>query len=80
MNDNDTRLKNLYDKYLDYNISHLTGEESYSAVELSAIMIAQALMFYRTVLSEFEYEKIVKQIYDSRKTIHSLNDGLKTIQ
>ena len=74
MNDSETRLKKLYDKYMEYNISHLTGEIPYKAIEISAIMIAQALSFYRTVLSEFEYEKIVKQIYDSRKDIINFNN------
>ncbi len=55
--------KTLYDKYMAFN--HLMLEE-YPAVEVASTLAVQALSFYRTMLSEEDYEVMIKTIYDSR--------------
>jgi hypothetical protein len=38
--------------------------EEYKDIEIAGIMITQALSMYRTVLSEEDYQRMVKSIYE----------------
>ncbi len=67
MLDNETE-KELYYKYMAFNRIML---EEYEALEIAAIMVIQGLSFYRTVMSEEDYQRIVKTIYDKRDSVHT---------
>ena len=58
----------LYSKYMAFNQIML---EEYDAVEIAAIMVIQGLSFYKTIMSEDDYQRIVKSIYDKRDSVHT---------
>lgn len=62
--------KELYSKYMAFNRIML---EDYKPLEIAAIMVIQGLSFYRTVMSEEDYQKIVKSIYDKRDAVHTFD-------
>lgn len=55
--------KNLYDKYMAFH--HLMLED-HTAIEIASTLAVQALSFYRTMLTEEDYDVMIKTIYDSR--------------
>ncbi len=61
--------KDLYNKYMAFNKIML---EDYAPIELAAIMVIQGLSFYRTVMNDADYQRIVKAIYDNRDSVHTL--------
>lgn len=67
-NDNNSE-KELYSKYMAFNKIML---EDYSPEEIAAIMVIQGLSFYKTIMSETDYQRIVKAIYDKRDAVHTL--------
>ena len=60
----------LYEKYMAFNRIML---EEYQPMELAAIMVIQGLSFYRTVMEDEDYQRIVKTIYDKRDSVHTFN-------
>jgi hypothetical protein len=58
----------LYEKYMAFNRIML---EEYKPMELAAILVIQGLSFYKTVMDEEEYQRIVKTIYDKRNSVHT---------
>lgn len=58
----------LYNKYMAFNQVML---EDYDVLEIAAIMSVQALSFYRTVLSEDDYLKMVESIYNNRFNVQT---------
>ncbi len=58
----------LYRKYMSFNKVML---EEYSALEIASIMVIQGLSFYKTVMDDEDYQKIVKNIYDRRDSVHT---------
>lgn len=60
--------RQLYAKYMAFNQIML---EDHEALEIAAIMVIQGLSFYRTVMSEEDYQRIVKTIYDKRDSVHT---------
>jgi len=56
----------LYKKYMAFNEIML---EEYEPIEIAAIMTAQALSLYKTVLSKEEYYKMVDYIYDRKDEV-----------
>ncbi len=60
--------KELYAKYMAFNKIML---EEYDPLEIAAIMVIQGLSFYKTVMDEEDYQKIVKSIYDRRNSVHT---------
>ncbi len=60
----------LYSKYMAFNNIML---EEYDLTQIAAIMIIQGLTFYRSTMSEEDYQRIVKSIYDSRNQVKTLN-------
>lgn len=57
----------LYFKYMAFNKIML---EDYEALEVAAIMVIQGLSFYKSVMSDEDYQRIVKTIYDKRDSVH----------
>lgn len=57
----------LYFKYMAFNKIML---EDYEPLEVAAIMVIQGLSFYKSVMSEEDYQRIVKTIYDKRDSVH----------
>jgi len=64
------REEDLYSKYMAFNRIML---EEYETIEVAAIMIVQALSFYRTIMNEQDYQSMVKSIYDKRDSVHTLD-------
>lgn len=60
--------KELYAKYMAFNKIML---EEYDPLEIAAIMVIQGLSFYKTVMDDEDYQKIVKSIYDRRDSVHT---------
>lgn len=67
---NEHSPEGLYQKYMAFNRVML---EEYEPIEIASIMVIQGLSFYRTVMSEEDYQKIVKTIYDKRDSVHTFN-------
>lgn len=63
-----SREEELYNKYMAFNQIML---EDHKAIEIAAIMIVQGLSFYRTVMDEEDYQKIVDSIYNNRNNVHT---------
>lgn len=60
------REEDLYSKYMAFNSVML---EEYKPIEIAAIMIIQGLTFYKSTMSEKDYQLMVKSIYDSRNDV-----------
>jgi hypothetical protein len=67
---NSHSIEDLYAKYLQFTGIML---EEYKDIEIAGIMVAQALSMYRTVLSEEEYQLIVKNIYERRNDVKTFS-------
>ena len=52
---------------------HQVMLEEYDPIEIAAIMTVQALSFYRTVMSEEDYLKMVDSIYQNRFDVQTFN-------
>lgn len=63
---NEHCVEDLYAKYLQFTSVML---EEYQDVEIAGIMITQALSMYKTMLSEEDYQRIVKSIYERRNDV-----------
>lgn len=68
--DTDMSTESLYQKYMAFNKVMM---EEHSPIEIASIMVIQGLSFYRTVMSEEDYQKIVKNIYDRRDQVHTFD-------
>jgi len=62
----DHSTEELYAKYLQFTGIML---EEYDAIEIAAVMVTQALSLYRTCMSEEDYQRMVKSIYDQRDKV-----------
>jgi hypothetical protein len=67
IDDNENNSVELYGKYLMFNDVML---EDYDPLEVAAVMIAQGLSLYRTILSEEDYNQMVDNISDLRDQVH----------
>lgn len=63
---NNKSTEDLYAKYLQFTGVML---EDYDAMEIAAVMATQALSLYRTCMSEEDYQRMVKSIYESRHEV-----------
>jgi hypothetical protein len=63
-------IEDLYAKYLQFTSVML---EDYQDIEIAGVMITQALSMYRTVLSEEDYQRMVKSIYERRNDVKSFD-------
>ena len=67
LTDNDHHsTEDLYAKYLQFTGIML---EEYDAMEIAAIMATQALSLYKTCMSEEDYQRMTKSIYDQRNEV-----------
>lgn len=66
----ENKEEELYNKYMAF---HQVMLEEYDAIEIAAIMTVQALSFYRTVMSEEDYLKMVESIYNNRFNIQTFD-------
>lgn len=62
-------VEDIYNKYMQFNQVML---EDYSAMEIASILIVQGLTFYRSIMSEEDYQKIIESIYQKRNQVQRL--------
>jgi hypothetical protein len=62
----DKDLERMYQEYLDFNTKQI---EQYDTLSVAAVMMAQALSIYKTVLSEEDFDDIVDTMSDSRDNV-----------
>jgi len=67
---NQHSIEDLYAKYLQFTGVML---EDYKDIEIAGVMITQALSMYRTVLSEEDYQRMVKSIYEKRNDVRTFD-------
>jgi len=67
---NEHCIEDLYTKYLQFTSVML---EDYKDIEIAGVMITQALGMYRTVLSEEDYQRMVKSIYEKRNDVRTFD-------
>lgn len=77
--DNETtdQLENLYQDYWTFHASMISKD--HSPIAIAAILVAQALSIYKTVLEEDEYEQMVDSISDSRDKVIRLTPDLGVV-
>jgi hypothetical protein len=63
---NDAKLQRLYDTFLEF-ADHMCAE--HGAMEVAAIMMAQALTIYKSAMSEEDYNRMVDNISNSRNKV-----------
>ena len=59
-------VEDLYAKYLQFTSVML---EDYDAMEVAAIMSTLALSLYKTCMSDEDYQRMAKNIYDQRDQV-----------
>ena len=62
-------VEELYNKYMAFNQIML---EEHSSLEIASILVIQGLTFYKTIMDEEDYQKIVQSIYDRRDQVKTL--------
>jgi hypothetical protein len=67
---NEHCIEDLYAKYLQFTAVML---EEYQDIEIAGIMVTQALSMYRTVLSEEDYQRMIKSIYERRNDVKTFD-------
>ncbi len=67
----EVKLIELYNSYLELTDKSLGN--GHTALEVAPILIKLGLEIYKTVLSEEDFEKISKFIYESRNQINKFN-------
>lgn len=73
-NQSTNELEDLYQDYWAFH-ADMIGKD-HNPIEIAAILVAQAMSIYKTVLSADEYELIVDSISDSRDKVQKLELGL----
>lgn len=69
----------LYSELMDF-VAEKTITDGHSGLEIAAVLAAQALTIYKTILSESEFNEIMLEIYNSRDRIRKLDVPDITIQ
>jgi hypothetical protein len=69
MNDLDSGLDDLYQEYW---MIHGQKLDQYDPLEVAAVLLAQAMTIYRTVLDEEDYNKMVDSIDKMRNDVKIL--------
>jgi hypothetical protein len=70
----DDQLENLYQNYWTFHASMI--DQDHDPIKIAAILVAQAMSIYKTVLSPEEYERMIDSISDSRDKVQQLELGL----
>jgi hypothetical protein len=74
ISDDNNELENLYQNYWAFHASMI--EKEHNPIEIAAILVAQAMSIYKTVLSPEDYNNIVDSISNSRDKVQQLEVGL----
>jgi hypothetical protein len=69
----------LYEDLFQF-VSEKTLTDGHSGLEIAAVLAAQALTIYKTILSESDFNDIMLEIYNSRDRIKKLDIPDITIQ
>ena len=69
MNDSDSGIEELYQEYWSIHSEKL---DNHSPLEVAAVLLAQAMSLYRTVLDENDYNKMVDDISKMRNKVKIL--------
>jgi len=69
MNDLDSGIEDLYQEYWSIHSEKL---DKYDPLEVAAVLLAQAMSLYRTVLNNDEYNKMVDSISKLRNEVKPL--------
>jgi hypothetical protein len=69
-NESTDQLENLYQDYWAFHATMI--DKDHSPIAIAAILVAQALSIYKTVLEEDEYNSIVDSISDKRDKVTKL--------
>jgi hypothetical protein len=70
MNDSDNGLDDLYQEYW---LIHSQKLDRHSPLEVAAVLLAQAMTIYRTVLDEKDYNNMIDSIGHMRNDVKILN-------
>jgi hypothetical protein len=76
-NEETDQLENLYQDYWAFHASMI--DKDHSPISIAAILVAQALSIYKTVLEEDEYEHMVDSISDSRDKVTKLTPDMGVV-
>jgi len=76
-NETTDQLENLYQDYWAFHA--LMIDKDHSPIEIAAILVAQALSIYKTVLEEDEYEQMVDSISNSRDKVMKLTPDMGVV-
>lgn len=76
-NETNDQLENLYQDYWAFHATMIDKE--HSPMEIAAILVAQALSLYKTILDEDEYNQMVDSISDSRDKVLKLTPDMGVV-
>ena len=76
-NEETDQLENLYQDYWAFHARMIDND--HSPISIAAILVAQALSIYKTVLEEDEYEHMVDSISDSRDKVTKLTPDMGVV-
>lgn len=71
MND---ELEDLYQKY--WSVHNEMLEQGHDPMAIAGVLVAHALIMYKTVLPRDEFEQMVDSISESRDKVHTLNNSI----
>ena len=66
----DKDLENLYEEYWTFHAAMI--DKGYTALEIAAVLVAQSMSIYKTVLDEEQYNMMVDSISDMRYNVKEL--------
>jgi hypothetical protein len=76
-NESTDQLENLYQDYWAFHATMI--DKDHSPIAIAAILVAQALSIYKTVLEEDEYNSIVDSISDKRDKVTKLTPDMGVV-
>ena len=66
----DRELESLYEDYWTHHATMI--DKGYTALEIAAVLVAQSMSIYKTVLDEEQYNMMVDSISDMRYNVKEL--------
>jgi hypothetical protein len=76
-NETTDQLENLYQDYWAVH-AEMIGKD-HSPIEIAAVLVAQALSIYKTILEEDEYEQMIDSISESRDKVVKLTPDMGVV-
>ena len=64
------QLEDLYNSYWEVHNSKI--ETGHSPLEIAAVIMAQALTIYKTIMSEEDFSELLEKIVDRRHQVRAL--------